>query len=470
MNESKLHFDSALAALPPEWPDDPIPAIRRELAASGASIVVLDDDPTGTQTVHDVPVLTEWSDDVLAAELARATPLFYVLTNSRALTETDAAALAGRLGANLRQAARRAGREVRVISRSDSTLRGHFPAEVDALANALGKPSALRVVMPFFLEGGRYTLGDTHYVKEGEWLIPAGQTAFARDASFGYRASNLQAWVEEKTGGRIAARDVLSISLEELRRGGPEAIERALAAANAPACIVNAASMRDAEVFALGLMRAERKGLAAICRTAASIVRAMAGLHARPLLTRADLDLPADGAGLIVVGSHVPRSSGQLAHLIEHGGALAIELDVARSLRPANREAEIGRAAAAVDAALKAGRDAILYTSRSVIAGADANDSLAIGRQVSEALVQTVRSLAGRPRYLLAKGGITSSDLATKALGVRRATVLGQILPGVPVWRLGEESAMPGLAYIVFPGNVGETDALTAIANLMANG
>ncbi|OPZ20919.1 MAG: hypothetical protein BWZ10_00583 [candidate division BRC1 bacterium ADurb.BinA364] len=105
-----------------------------------------------------------------------------------------------------------------------------------------------------------------------------------------------------------------------------------------------------------------------------------------------------------------------------------------------------------------------------MIAGADANDSLAIGRQVSEALVQTVRSLAGRPRYLLAKGGITSSDLATKALGVRRATVLGQILPGVPVWRLGEESAMPGLAYIVFPGNVGETDALTAIANLMANG
>ena len=67
------------------------------------------------------------------------------------------------------------------------------------------------------------------------------------------------------------------------------------------------------------------------------------------------------------------------------------------------------------------------------------------------------------PRYILAKGGITSSDIATRALNVKKAMVLGQILPGVPVWKLGAESRFPNLAYIVFPGNVGDDRALIAV-------
>jgi uncharacterized protein YgbK (DUF1537 family) len=75
-------------------------------------------------------------------------------------------------------------------------------------------------------------------------------------------------------------------------------------------------------------------------------------------------------------------------------------------------------------------------------------------------LISIVRGLQVRPRFLIAKGGITSSDVATRGLGVRRALVRGQILPGVPVWRLGAEARFPGLDYVVFPGNVGGDTAL----------
>ncbi len=94
------------------------------------------------------------------------------------------------------------------------------------------------------------------------------------------------------------------------------------------------------------------------------------------------------------------------------------------------------------------------------MAGDTPEASLEIGRQVSTALIEIVAGLTARPGYLIAKGGITSHDLAMHALGGRRIEVLGQLLPGVPLWRLGQESRRPGLLYVVFPGNVGGPAAM----------
>ena len=81
-----------------------------------------------------------------------------------------------------------------------------------------------------------------------------------------------------------------------------------------------------------------------------------------------------------------------------------------------------------------------------------------------------MRRLTVVPRFIIAKGGITSSDVATDGLDVRRAWVLGQILPGVPVWRLNEESRFPGLPYVVFPGNVGTDDSLARAIEILRTG
>lgn len=456
-----------LRRLPPEWPGDPLPAIQAAVRARAEKVVVLDDDPTGTQTVHGVPVLTEWPLEALRAELAGDLPAFYLLTNSRSLPPAEAQALNAAIGRDLAAAARQAGRRFIVVSRSDSTLRGHFPGEVDALAGALGGPFDATLIIPAFIEGGRYTIDDIHYVADGDTLVPAGATEFARDAAFGYRASNLREWVAEKTGGRVGAESVATISLDDIRRGGPARVAgRLLALAPGAVCAVNAAGNRDLAVVVAGLVEAEGRGRRFMYRTAASFVALRAGLSPQPLLRAADLTLPEAGGGLVVVGSYVPKSSGQVAALLAQPGMRGVEVGVA-ALLSAQPDETIADAAHAAEQALAAGQDVVIYTSRELVAGADAATSLAIGRRVSDGLVGIARAIGARPRYLLAKGGITSSDVATRGLGVRRALVLGQILPGVPVWQLGPESRYPGMAYIVFPGNVGGPGALGEVVQAL---
>ncbi len=458
-----------LAALPPEWPDDLLPAIQAAVRASGRILVVLDDDPTGTQTVHDVAVLTEWSVPALAAELKRDAPAYYVLTNSRSLPPAAAAARNAEIGRNLRvaaaaTAAETAGVDIAVVSRSDSTLRGHFPGEVDALVAALGSDVDATLVVPFFLEGGRYTIDDVHYVAEGDMLVPAGETQFAQDAAFGFRASNLRDWVEEKTDGAVQAKDVASISLDTLRQRGPDAVARALLALpKGSVCVVNAVSYRDVEVFVLGLLAAEASGRRYMYRTAASFVRVRAGIPERALLSAQELN-PGSGGILFVIGSYVQKSTDQLAALLRTPGVVAIELNARALLEESHAAAEIARAAATASDALAGGAVVVVYTSRELITGADVQRSLAIGNAISSGLVGVLQQLTARPAVLVAKGGITSSDVATAGLGMRRALVLGQALPGVPVWRAGAESRFPGLTYVVFPGNVGASDALARLA------
>jgi uncharacterized protein YgbK (DUF1537 family) len=244
--------------------------------------------------------------------------------------------------------------------------------------------------------------------------------------------------------------------------------------------VVNAMSERDIEVVALGAVRAEAAGRRFLYRTAASFVRARAGIPQRGLLTAAELlgatpqpgTVPSGEAargGLVVVGSYIQKSSAQLSHLLSLPSVVGIELSVQDILAGQANEVA-ARAASALDQAIKRGQVGALYTSRGLVTGDSPASSLAIGQAVSRALVDTVKRVETRPRFVVAKGGITSSDTATEGLRIRRARVLGQILPGVPVWQAGPESRWPGMPYIVFPGNVGGPEALAqAVASLMDN-
>lgn len=200
-----------------------------------------------------------------------------------------------------------------VVLRGDSTLRGHFPEEVDAVVSVLGDMDAW-IICPFFLQGGRYTIEDIHYVAESDRLIPAGETEFAKDASFGYTSSNLKQWVEEKTKGRISANQVSTISISLLRKEGPNAVCQHLCRLEkGSVCIVNAASERDMNVFAAGMIQAELQGKRFLCRTAASFVSARIGIVPKPPIRPNDLGLNRSLAGgLIVVGSYVPKLRSRL--------------------------------------------------------------------------------------------------------------------------------------------------------------
>lgn len=465
-----------LDKLPPEYASDVLGSIVERLSSGSVPVlVVLDDDPTGTQTCHDIDVLMVWDSATLDYEFSLDVKGFFILTNSRALPPADARRLILEVTRNVKEAAAKARKLVEIVLRGDSTLRGHLPEEPEAVEEVQGKFDAW-IVAPFFLEGGRLTIDDVHYVKEGDVLVPASQTPFAQDATFGYANSNLRQYVMEKCGSRFGQSSFVSITLDDIRLRGPTGVaQKLLSAPSGSVIIINAAAESDMHVFVAGLLKAQRggRGPRYLYRTGAAFVSARLGLTRIPPLKFQDLETNlavTNGhrtGGLIVAGSYVPKTTAQLKYLRESRGdkLTVIELEVSQ-LIASKDTAEImtTRAAGEASQVLASGRDVLVMTSRSLVTGSDALSSLEIGSKVAQALVKLLELIQVRPRYVIAKGGITSSDAATKGLKMRRAKVLGQAAPGVPLWRCEQQtSRYPGVPYIVFPGNVGSEELLAEV-------
>ena len=461
-----------LAAQPPVLQRDGALAEIRERIPSHGRLLVIDDDPTGTQSVHGVPVLTAWSRDDLAGALADAGTVF-VLTNSRSMPEREAIAVNTEITERAAAIAADEGFTLAVASRSDSTMRGHYPQEPDAIADALGANVDGVLLCPCFLEAGRLTIDDVQWVAQDDDLVPSAQTTYATDRSFGYSVSNLRSWVEEKTGGAVRADDVLSLGLDDIRRGGPERVREILGEAEGRRpVVVNATEYADLEVVVLGLLAAEAAGKTFVYRCGPSFVRVRGGIEPAPPLSPDALYArrAKDGHGLVLVGSHVETTTRQLEHALALDGVHGQELSVARLLDPDAREQQIANALSAIEQHLPE-REVILYTSRELARAEGSDEALDVGRSVSDALVELVQRLdPGLPlAFCVAKGGITSSDIGTRGFGVRRAEVAGQMLPGtISVWMLPDDSAFPGLPYVIFPGNVGEAETLAEVIERLA--
>lgn len=469
MKEPTVNKDEAFEQLPPIWPQSLLDEIRERHQTAGQRLVVLDDDPTGTQTVQDVPLLTEWSVASLRRELEQS-PVFFVLTNSRSMDAPQAKAIAKEIGKNLREAAAMASVDFFVLSRSDSTLRGHYPAEVDALIEGVQQVYDAVIMVPYFEAGGRYTLNDIHYVQQEEELIPAASTEFAKDKAFPFQHSYLPAYVEEKTNGRIAANQVIGISLDLIREGGPAAVmARLLEVPAGGVIVINACAGRDLEVAVKGLQLAQEEGKKYLYRTAASFVRVLAGIPVKPLLNAKSMAIDTPHGGLMIVGSHIKKSSLQLEKALQLEGVFPLEIEVGKLVQEEVRQKVLADYLEKIETAITAGRNVVAYTSRKLIALGDASTSLSISRLISESICQIVEQLSIQPKFLIAKGGITSNDVATKGLGVKRAMVAGQLQAGVPVWRLGPESKFPGMHYVVYPGNVGSEDGLAEAIQAFAS-
>jgi len=450
--------EELLAGLPAIWPQVLLPRIRRR--GRDRTLVVLDDDPTGTQTVRGVRVLIGPSTGELAAALAARPAVVFVLTNSRSLARDRAVALAGRLGRQIRAASRRAGRAVSLVSRSDSTLRGHFPAEVDALAEAAGIPAAPVLFMPYLGEGGRVTIEDVHYLVRDGIALPVAATEFARDPAFGYRESNLREWVSARVGAD-RSRLISSLSLEAIRTGGPEAVADALRKAPERGVVIaNAADDRDAEAVAAGVLDVETER-PILARTAAGYVRARAGQPRMATLMTEKLRHKR-GPGLVVVGSHVETTTRQLNALLADPPASIelVEVPAREAADPRRRGTLIRQGVERARAALERGAIPVVATSREVLPPALGDPTgLTLAGRLSHVLAAIVRELEPLPTWILAKGGITSSDVASRGLLAHEARVVGPLLPGVPVWRV-PRGGRRAVLLAVFPGNVGDDEAL----------
>lgn len=444
------------------------PLLRGEADRNKSKIIVLDDDPTGTQTVHDVPVYTDWTYESIRSGFDETGKMFFILTNSRSFSEERTIQVHREIGSRLAQVSKDTGKDFILISRGDSTLRGHYPLETEVLKETLescaGRKYDGEILCPFFSEGGRFTIDNIHYVKDGDMLVPAGETEFAKDKTFGYQSSDLREYIEEKTRGYYKKEGVRCISLEQLRAMDIDGVENLLMSVTGfEKVIVNAAGTCDLKVFCIALYRALEHGKRFLYRTAAGFVKELAAVEERGLLAGREMtDKGSCAGGLVIVGSHTRKTTAQLERLKELPGIRLIEFDSDKVLDEAGLEAEIASAVRQEEDCISRGITAVVYTRRRLLSveGDSPEQALARSVKISEAVQQLAGRIQTPPSFIVAKGGITSSDVGTKALHVKRAWVQGQIEPGVPVWRTGPESRFPGIPYIIFPGNVGEETTL----------
>lgn len=401
-------------------------------------IVVFDDDPTGIQTVHGCLLVTDWSHDNLRIAFQDPQPFFYVLTNSRALSASDAKTVLTAAVEAVLKANEEFGFRLICISRSDSCLRGHFPLETDIMRQVLTSHGISvwprTTFCPAFIESGRVTIDGTHYMIDGDRMIPTSETEFARDNVFGYSTSVLTDYIREK-GGNPADYD-----------------------------IVNAQSYAELDAYRDKLMQqvSDWDG-AVVIRSSSSLPRSMSRIPDKPLLTKADLftNLPLEGGprGVFIVGSHVKKTTIQLQHLLDTEGTAGIELPIDRILN--DSQALLAETLNTMLHHANNGLTPVVYTARKEVRINDAEARQHLGQTVSDFLVSIVRNLPYTPAYLVAKGGITSHDILTHGLNVKVGRVMGQAINSVPcIMATHHNTPLP---YIIFPGNVGNDLSLKEI-------
>ena len=451
-------------------------------------IVVLDDDPTGSQTVHSCPLLLQWDRASLLEGLARPSPLLFVLANTRALAPEAAAARVQEIARALKGAMAEldaaAGPDAPaidhwlIVSRGDSTLRGHFPLEVDGLEAELG-PFDATFLVPAFLQGGRTTVAGVHLL-HGE---PVHTSAFGRDGLFGYGTSFLPDWVAEKTSGRIPAGQVELLGLKELEGAGQDLLQR-LAGLEGNRCVAVDAE-RPQQLGALAAAVRELTAPSAaepwgrprrfLSQSAASWIEALAQLPPQPLAPAGLAQLRrVDGGGaplpgLVLVGSHVPLADAQLELLLAEPGCGGVEIPVAKLARVLEGPVALEMLASLEQAwleqlqgVLAAGQTPVLFTSRGELACRSAAERRRLGLELAALMARLAAALAPQLGYLISKGGITTHTLLADGLGLARVELQGQLLPGLSLVLTPSDGVVPGLPVLTFPGNLGEPETLRA--------
>lgn len=440
-------------------------------------IVVLDDDPTGVQTVHDIYVYTSWDEETIKKGFLDENSIFFILTNSRGFTSGETTQVHEEIGKTLEKVSKETGKDYILISRSDSTMRGHYPLETQTLKNTIERASDKKfdgeILSPFFMEGGRYTIENVHYVKEGQELVPAGETEFAKDKTFGYKNSHIGDYIEEKTQGEFQAQDTTYITLKELRNLDILGItNKLLAVEDFNKVVLNAIAYTDVKIFIVAYIQALLQGKNFMFRSAAAVPKVLGGVSDAALLTKEQLiEKDNTNGGIVLIGSHVNKTTLQFEDLkntakpmefIEFNQHLVVEEDGLKK--------EVERVIKVAEDKIRSGKNVVVYTRRERfdLDTDDKNKQLEVSIKISDAVTSIIGMLQVKPSFIIAKGGITSSDVGTKALKVKKALVMGQVKPGIPVWMTGEESRFPQMPYIIFPGNVGEIETLKEIVDLLS--
>ncbi len=419
-----------------------------------APLVVLDDDPTGVQTLAGIRVLLAWDAERIRAALAGRAAV-HLITNSRALPPQRVTPLIE----DAARAAREAAPDAQIVLRGDSTLRGHLLEEYLGVRSVVaGDRWPVLVLVPALPSAGRITVGGVHLFQRDGVRTPLHETEYARDGVFAYSSARLLEWAEERSGGVFPAGAGREVHLEPLRTGGPGAVADALVALaerGGPAVLApDAEVVADLDVVAAGVREAVGRGFEVIVRCAPTFAGVLAGTAA----TEPAPFPPAGSGTLVVCGSYVSQTTRQLRRLAEACPGSLVEADVV-ALAGSDPAGEIARLVSGAERLLEDDGLAVLATPRE---RPDVTTNLEAGERIAHGLAVVVSSLTPHPSVLVVKGGITSAVTLRDGVGASEADVLGPVEPGISRWSTGWPNGNQ-LDYLVVPGNVGDDDLLVRL-------
>ena len=437
---------------------------------------MIDDDPTGSQTVHGCLLLLRWDVDTLQYGLNHPSPFLFILADTRAMSREDAAArnreicrcLDAALSAN-----KQSRHNVLLVSRGDSTLRGHGILEPAVLATYFG-PFDATLHAPAFLEGGRTTVDGVHRL----YGKPVHMSPFAQDHLFGYNTSNLAEWVEEKSKGIIRAANVDRLSLKELDEAATSSTGMIALSNHLQRLTNNQIVVVDAEqqrqLTALGnVVRSLAGKRRFLFRAAASLVKALANPGSQPANARALAGFRRRSSlgellpGLVLVGSHVPLARQQLKQLLATDRCRGIELPVHQIARAFEGNLPDLTLASLEQQwliqlykTLEDDHTPVLFTSHDELSFATRQAKRRFSKKLAQLTGRLAAAVAPQLGYLICKGGTTSQTLLAEGLSLTLVQLEGQLLPGLSLVRPLEYGNFWNLPILTFPGNLGDENTL----------
>ena len=440
-------------------------------------IIVIDDDPTGSQSVHDCLLLLNWNYETLLKGLLSNSSLLFVLANTRSLSEKEVEKRLEEICNTLYKVyvENNIQDNLLFVSRGDSTLRGHNFLEPDLINQYLG-PFDATFHIPAFLEGNRITINGKHFVNG----VPAHKTNFAKDNIFGYETNDLKKLLYKKSKSKIELKNIKNLNCIE-KYSSYELKNFMENLKNNTHVIVDIDKFSQLEKFS-ELIRELIKNKKFLFRTAASFLKTISNtknikksnFYYSQLRLKNKLNqfLP----GLIIIGSYTDISTKQLNNLLELNFFKAFEIDVEEFYKihlSKNRETLIFKLKKIIleriRITIKNNFIPIIFTSRKEKIIENNYLQMDFYNSLSSFIAEIVADMKYEIGYLISKGGITSNTILNSSFNIDYVYLEGQICSGISLVKAKLTNNKNDLPVITFPGNLGNDHSLTQVWQAMEN-
>ena len=445
-------------------------------------IIIIDDDPTGSQTVNDCNLILRWDYETLLKGLKDSSNLLFILANTRSLSKKDVEIRLKEICSALREIMNNssfAEEDFVLISRGDSTLRGHNFVEPDIINELLG-PFDATFYIPAFIEGNRTTVNGNHFVDN----IPINKTIFSKDKIFGFNTSNIKELICEQSNYQLDFNNIENIFIkdfEALETNQPSKLFMQIEKLkNNKKVIVDIIDYSQLDKFS-SIVRSLLKKKKFLFRSAASFISSLSNVkrtqkdHIYFSQLRRKNNSDKAMKGLIVVGSYVELTTRQLNKVLEISLCKPIEINVFKLYEffKIGDNLNLNSLKKLIMNAIRQNliRESIpvLYTSRKTIFPTDKNDLIQFQLFLSAFIAEIVSAIKNEIGYLISKGGITTNTIISEGLEADSVYLEGQILPGISLVTFNLLKQKGKLPIVTFPGNIGNKMSLVKALEILEN-